>query len=792
MPRFAYLAAAMAFWSGICARGEETPKWVDLSPRPALHERIDQQIEAAAVGPLATTCSDADFIRRIYLDLTGVIPTAQQARDFVASPAADKRRQLIDDLLATSAFVRHMTVTFDVLLMERKPEKVIKQPEWEAYLFRSLAENKPLDQWLGEMISSDGADDKLRPAARFVLDRDAEPNLLTRDIGRLAFGMDLQCAQCHDHPLVDDYFQDDYYGLFAFVQRTSLFTDAKTKLVSLSEKADGEASFKSVFTGASSDKALPRWPKGELLLAEPIFAKGDEYQVKPDKAVRGVPKFSRRAALAENLSDSREFSRNMANRLWALMFGRGLVHPLDFHHAANPPSHPELLTLLADHLRESGYQWRPFLRELALTRAYNRSCDVPRPETLNFADIAARLEILRQDRDAAKSQLPALQSSLAAAKEAFKSSREEADNATAEVVKLQAAADNAKAEMDKLAAARRAGEAAIDKTKTQVTALCLAAGELEQLAGQIPHDAVVAQSAAVVATRVGEFEAALHAAAKSLQDQMVQDQAAIQRAADTQRALELAKASVPAIDQLRTAESAQLVAEHGLADARYCLKMLDLRIAAAEAMLAYRDLAAHDAVKAEAAWAAIVERWTIALQAAPLKPLAPEQMAASAMQATGVLAPQLAAAAAKLEKSPPDELKKAAAAESETVRTRLFELGVLSDLRGTVREFVRLYGGDVGQEFQATVNQALFFGNGTLVDGWLKPSGDNLAQRLSKEADVTRVADELYWAIFSRAATDAEKSSVSAYLRDRQTDNAVAIGELAWALLSSTEFRFNH
>ena len=105
----------------------------------------------------------------------------------------------------------------------------------------------------------------------------------------------MQCCQCHDHPLINDYYQDDYYGLFAFiVHRTGLFTDAKTKLVSLTEKAEGEASFKSVFTGASSDKALPRLPKGAVLFIEPTFAKGQEYSVKPEKDIRGIPKFSRR------------------------------------------------------------------------------------------------------------------------------------------------------------------------------------------------------------------------------------------------------------------------------------------------------------------------------------------------------------------------------------------------------------------------------------------------------------------------------------------------------------------
>src|SRR5206468_10237501 len=94
------------------------------------------------------------------------------------------------------------------------------------------------------------------------------------------------------------------------------------------------------------------------LLAEPAFAKGEEYITKPEKDVRGVPKFSRRAALAELLPNSREFSRNLANRLWATMFGRGLVHPLDFHSAGNPPSNPQLLTLLADELANGvGSRW---------------------------------------------------------------------------------------------------------------------------------------------------------------------------------------------------------------------------------------------------------------------------------------------------------------------------------------------------------------------------------------------------------------------------------------------------
>src|SRR5206468_4743477 len=117
-----------------------------------LHETVDAFIEAAAIGPLAPICSDADFVRRIYLDLTGVIPTADQARAFIPDNSADKRQRLIDELLASPAFNRHMTIALDLMLMERKPEKTIKQPEWEAWLYHSLADDKPLDQLFRELI----------------------------------------------------------------------------------------------------------------------------------------------------------------------------------------------------------------------------------------------------------------------------------------------------------------------------------------------------------------------------------------------------------------------------------------------------------------------------------------------------------------------------------------------------------------------------------------------------------------------------------------------------------------
>jgi hypothetical protein len=190
--------------------------------------------------------------------------------------------------------------------------------------------------------------------------------------------MNLQCCQCHDHPLVEDYKQEQYYGIYAFLNRSFLFTD-KAKGVVLAEKAEGEVTFQSVFDPAKVTKATGSRLPGGKPVVEVKFDKGKEYEVAPANGVRPVPKFSRRAQLAPRLAaaDDVPFGRNAANRLWALMMGRGLVHPLDMDHTANPPSHPELLALLADEFAALKFDIHAFLRELALSKTYQRSSEIP-------------------------------------------------------------------------------------------------------------------------------------------------------------------------------------------------------------------------------------------------------------------------------------------------------------------------------------------------------------------------------------------------------------------------------
>ncbi len=345
-----------------------------LCGREPLHKQIDALVLAHPEfgAPAAKTSSDASFLRRIHLDLVGSIPSTAQTREFLADPSPDKRVQLVDKLLGSPQYARRMQVVFDVMLMERRASKHVTTEQWEEYLWESFRHNKSWLQLSKEILTADGTDEITRPAARFFLDRELNVDDVTRDLGRIFLGRDLQCAQCHDHPAIDDYLQRHYYGLAAFIKRSYLFKDPKTKKSSIGEKAEGEIEFTSVFT-SEKEKTEPR-----MLDASPISdpPHGDElYKVEPAKDVRSVPVYSRRLQLAESLTDpaNEAFRLSIANRLWALMMGRGLVEPVDMWHAANPPSHPELLTLLADSLLRHEYDIQHLLRELALTDAYQRS-----------------------------------------------------------------------------------------------------------------------------------------------------------------------------------------------------------------------------------------------------------------------------------------------------------------------------------------------------------------------------------------------------------------------------------
>ncbi len=376
MPRFSRWTVAVSFLLAMTRLSA-------IASEP-LHSRVDALIEAKLGGkPTGGLADDAEFLRRIFLDLVGRIPSTAEAREFLNVSAADKREKLIDRLLASDEFPRRMTEQIHVMLMERRGE----HPEWLAYLRTSFEQNKPWDVMAREMISPDPKNEQTRAAAFFLSKRlenygqnPVDYPILTRDVGRLLLGMDLQCAQCHDHLFIKDYKQADFQGMYVVFLNASLRSDAKFPAVTeklLTKKIE----FQSVFN-TDKKEVGPRVP-GRAEITIPTFAKGEEFAEPPDPKAKtpGRPKFSPLEHLANQITaaDNSPFARNIANRIWFQLLGRGLVHPLDLHHSENPPSHPELLDLLARELIEHKFDLKWLLRELALSRTYQRSSFVISP-----------------------------------------------------------------------------------------------------------------------------------------------------------------------------------------------------------------------------------------------------------------------------------------------------------------------------------------------------------------------------------------------------------------------------
>jgi hypothetical protein len=342
-----------------------------------LHARIDQLVESRAGGPLVGAAPDHEFLRRVYLDLVGRVPSAEETRAFLADSAADKRAVLIDRLLASDDHVRRLTQVLHVMLMERLGD----HEEWQKFLRESVKANKPWDQMTRDMLSPNADDETARGAALWYtkrLEHYGENPIdipgLVRDVGRHFLGIDVQCAQCHDHLFVDEYKQDFYHGLYAFVGNTTIRSDLKFPAVGL-KPLDKKVEFMSVFV--QEPRAVgPKLPGGEEVEV-PTFAKGEEFEQPPDRKANfpGVLKFNTLKLLSEQLPrpENKLFTHNIANRLWWMMMGRGLVHPLDLHHAGNPPSHPELLDLLASELAAHQFDMRWLLKEIALSQTYQRS-----------------------------------------------------------------------------------------------------------------------------------------------------------------------------------------------------------------------------------------------------------------------------------------------------------------------------------------------------------------------------------------------------------------------------------
>ncbi len=922
-----------------------------------LHRRIDQTFYATAVGPIADKADDLNFARRAYLDLHGRIPAIDEVRTYLASPPENRRTQLIDQLIASNEFSAHLATAFDVMLMERRGGKHVKSDDFRAWLKASFEQDKPFHQLAAELITADTSDTN-RAAAAFLLERDVEPNLLTREIGRMYFGMDLQCAQCHDHPNVDDYKQEDYYGLYSFVSRSSLFQPDKKKPAVVAEAADGQSPFKSVFTSREAFTS-PRMP-GEVEVAEPVFEAGDEYTTRPAKTVAGVPRYSRRAKLAEFIASGNNhyFRRNIANRLWAMMMGRGLVHPVDMHHSMNPPSHPELMTLLADEFAAMNFQVKPFLRELALTDVYQRSHQFTRPATIETTDLAATIQQLQQQRTTANDLTLQKEDEAQEALDKLDAALATAEPQRAALAKVRSAATAAAKKRDDAVAAQQTKKAAVEKKQAFAAVVTEAMNSASAAADLLGSPKDLAATVTILKTRAAgnttelqKLQQALDAAVKAstaanetlataqsaekterekyapLQPPLRQHRAAMVKAfkesqqayilvthreqeveylqnlikqADAAVKLPTTRSSAAAVDQqynvaVQTvtnseqqmadatktkadAESKQATArktKSGLAQVMQQQQQASEALAAAlasamaaastlqdntiagmaaeleksatrvtvemgetnsqlnaastemetagqtvadmqatiDAAQRQADTARQQATEAKTKQAelqttlaaltttkseteaAVVEQSTQQFHLATVESLTPEQLTWSVLQASGQTERQVISELAKLNKEKPlTEAQKSDAAVLAQRQTAAEAAAVVS-LTKTVAGFVKLFAAQEGQpqdDFFATVDQALFFANGSQIRSWLSPSGDNLTGRLVKLETPDQIADELYLSTLVRKPTADEIQDVSEYLAVRGEKKKEAVQELAWALVTSAEFRFQY
>ncbi len=562
-PSVGVLLAALIF-SGVGFPSDE------VSAADPLNVRVDRLVTESPLGLVSGSSSDGEFLRRLYLTVVGRIPSIEETRAFLDDKSPTKRTTVVDRLLGTRAYVRRMTNVLDVMLSERRGDGEVKRGEWEAFLTQSIETNKPWNVLASEILGADAVDAKQRGPAKFLMDRSVEVNQMTREVGRMFFGVDLQCAQCHNHPLIDDYLQKDYYGIYAFLNRTYLFKPDKKKPGVLAERPSGGVAFKSVFTG-DAGVSRPRL-LGERQLDEPTIEAGKEYKVKPDKKkknLRPVPTYNRRDRLAKLVLDgnNRFFARNMANRLWALVMGRGLVEPLDLHHSDNPPSHPELLELLTDEFIATKYDVRGFLRELVLSRTFARGSGLP-------ADLVARSDsagqLLGKVVEADKKLVARLTSADKRVEVAVAAEAKASEPVTALAKTLKPANDKVAAEKKKHDPAAKAladatkklqdkqkvGLPLVESARQGVAAAKLLAGDKE-LAGIVAKlDArakAIASEMAALAKDHAAKQAAAAATGKALKAAEVVRDAAVKKHAEV---VKLAEAKAWETDQLRTARRA--------------------------------------------------------------------------------------------------------------------------------------------------------------------------------------------------------------------------------------------
>jgi hypothetical protein len=326
------------------------------------------KLNIAASGP----CDDATFLRRVTLDLIGTLPTADEAREFLADNRPDKRDRWVASLFDRPEFADFWALQWaDLLRVDRQVLGHKQARDYYEWIRTSVAVNKPLDQFARELLTADGPLAEQPQGAFYrVVPRAGD---MAGTFSQVFLGVRIACAECHHHPH-DRWSQTDYYGMTAY------FAQVRQKVSprGLAYAAMGDPETKHPRTG----EVVPPHALGEKMPTPPVDAAALPSVAPGAPAAPAAPvakrePVDRRVELADWMTapENPWFARNAANRLWAHLLGRGLVEPVDDVRATNPPSNPELLDALAAHLVEHRYDIRELMRTIVASATYQRSTE---------------------------------------------------------------------------------------------------------------------------------------------------------------------------------------------------------------------------------------------------------------------------------------------------------------------------------------------------------------------------------------------------------------------------------
>jgi hypothetical protein len=340
----------------------------DPFPAPDVANKIDELVYAKlkTLGiPPSGPAADAEFLRRVYLDTIGILPSPEEARAFLADRAPDRRARLIDRLLQREEFADFWALKWSDLLRIKSEYPVRIWPKAVAVYYRwvheSIARNKPYDQFVRELLTANGSNFRNPPVNFYRANAAKDPRTLGETTALVFMGARFGCARCHGHPS-ESWSLDDDLGLGAFFSKINFKSTLEWKEEIVFPDPKG-----TLRNPRTRDIVAPKFPGG----AGVTLGKDDDP----------------RAQFAEWLTSPRNpwFTRNIANRIWFWLMGRGIVHEPDDLRPTNPPENPALLDYLEQELTAHRYDLRHLYRIILNSRTYQRSSV---PNRWNVADVA--------------------------------------------------------------------------------------------------------------------------------------------------------------------------------------------------------------------------------------------------------------------------------------------------------------------------------------------------------------------------------------------------------------------